>query len=133
VQSVGTVLFNISTFSALDATFSQQQQERLVWAPDMLGSIAFMVASTLAWLEVCGGWWRWSPGDTSWRIVALNLGGSIAFQLSAIAAFIRPTTGEVVNLPIANLGTFVGAVGFFLGAALLIPEMQGRSEPSSQA
>jgi hypothetical protein len=65
--------------------------------------------------------------------VALNLGGSIAFQLSAIAAFIRPTTGEVVNLPIANLGTFVGAVGFFLGAALLIPEMQGRSEPSSQA
>ena len=80
VQSVGTVLFNISTFSALDATFSQQQQERLVWAPDMLGSIAFMVASTLAWLEVCGGWWRWRPLDTSWRIVALNLGGSIAFR-----------------------------------------------------
>jgi hypothetical protein len=89
-----------------------------------------MVASTLAWLEVCGGWWRWSPGDTSWRIVALNLGGSIAFQLSAIAAFIRPTTGEIVSVPIANLGTFVGAVGFFLGAAFLIPEMQDRSGPS---
>jgi len=130
VQSVGTVLFNISTFSALDATFSQQQQERLVWAPDMLGSIAFMVASTLAWLEVCDGWWRWSPGDTSWRIVALNLGGSMAFQFSAIAAFIRPATGELVSLPIANLGTFVGAVGFFLGAALLIPEMQDRQEPT---
>ena len=126
VQSVGTVLFNISTFSALDATFSQQQQERLVWAPDMLGSIAFMVASTLAWLEVCGGWWRWRPGDTSWRIVALNLGGSIAFQLSAIAAFIRPATGELVSLPIANLGTFVGAVGFFRGALLLIPEISDR-------
>jgi YrhK-like protein len=133
VQSVGTVLFNISTFSALDATFSQQQQERLVWAPDMLGSIAFMVASTLAWLEVCGGWWRWRPDDTSWRIVALNLGGSIAFQLSAIAAFIRPMTGEIVSLPIANLGTFVGAVAFFLGAALLISEMQDRQEPSPRA
>ena len=91
VQSIGTLLFNISTFSALDAAFSHQQQERLVWAPDMFGSVAFMIASTLAWLEVCHGWWRWRPRDTSWRIVALNLGGSIAFQISAIAAFIpRP-------------------------------------------
>jgi hypothetical protein len=123
VQSVGTLLFNISTFSALQASFSLQQQERLVWAPDMFGSIAFMIASTLAWIEVCHGWWRWRPGETPWRIVALNLAGSIAFQLSAIAAFIRPATGELVSIPIANLGTFVGAVAFFVGALLLIPEM----------
>jgi YrhK-like protein len=123
VQSVGTLLFNISTFGAMDTTFSIQQQERIVWAPDMFGSVAFMIASTLAWLEVCHGWWRWRPRDVSWQIVALNLGGSIAFQISAVAAFIQPTTGELVNLQIANLGTFVGAVGFFLGALLLIPEM----------
>ena len=123
MQSIGTLLFNVSTFSALQASFSLQQQERLVWAPDMFGSIAFMIASTLAWVEVCHGWWRWRPGDTSWRIVALNLAGSIAFQLSAIAAFIRPATGELVSIPIANLGTFLGAVAFFAGALLLIPEM----------
>ena len=29
--------------------------------PDMFGSIAFMIASTLAWLEVCHGWWRGTP------------------------------------------------------------------------
>jgi hypothetical protein len=124
VQSIGTLLFNRSTFNAMDAALSTSQQERLVWAPDMFGSIAFMIASTLAWLEVCHGWWRWDPRDTSWRIVALNLLGSIAFQISAIAAFVRPKTGELVNLPIANLGTFVGAVCFFLGALLLIPEMR---------
>jgi hypothetical protein len=123
VQSIGTLLFNISTFSALQASFSLQQQERLVWAPDMFGSIAFMIASTLAWVEVCHGWWRWRPGDTPWRIVALNLAGSVAFQLSAIAAFIRPATGELVSIPVANLGTFLGAVAFFVGALLLIPEM----------
>jgi hypothetical protein len=126
VQSVGTLLFNISTLGAMDATFSLQRQERLVWAPDMFGSVAFMIASTLAWLEVCHGWWRWLPRDTSWRIVALNLGGSIAFQISALAAFIRPATGELVNVPISNLGTFIGAVGFFFGALLLIPEMADR-------
>ena len=126
IQSIGTLLFNRSTFNAMDAALSVQQQERLIWAPDMFGSVAFMIASTLAWLEVCHRWWRWQPHDTSWRIVALNLLGSIAFQVSAIAAFIRPATGELVNVPIANLGTLVGAIGFFLGAALLIPEMGDR-------
>jgi hypothetical protein len=126
VQSIGTLWFNVSTFLALDATFSVQQENRLVWAPDFFGSVAFMIASTLAWIEVCHGWWRWQPGDTSWKIVALNLGGSIAFQISAFAAFIRPATGEIANLPIANLGTFVGAVCFFLGALLLIPELADR-------
>ena len=126
VQSIGTLLFNRSTFNAMDAALSTTQQERLVWAPDMFGSIAFMIASMLAWLEVCHGWWKWDPRDTSWRIVALNLVGSIAFQISALAAFIRPATGELVNVPIANLGTFVGAVCFFFGALLLIPELSDR-------
>jgi hypothetical protein len=31
-----------------------------------------------------------------------------------------------VNVPIANLGTFVGAVCFFFGAMLLIPELSDR-------
>jgi hypothetical protein len=128
VQSVGTLLFNVSTYSAMNAAFDPQQQERRVWAPDMLGSIAFMVASTLAWIEVCDGWWAWRPHETPWRIVALNLIGSIAFQISAIAAFIRPATGEVASVTLANLGTFVGAVGFLLAAVLLIPELADRSD-----
>jgi hypothetical protein len=123
VQVIGTVAFNISTAAAMAAQFTLGQQERLVWAPDMYGSIAFLLASTLAWLEVCHGWWRWRPRDISWRIAALNLAGSVAFQVSAVAAFIRPSTGELANLPLANLGTFVGAICFLIGAALLIPEM----------
>ena len=126
VQSLGTLAFNRSTFNAMDAALSTHQQERLVWAPDMLGSIAFLVASTLAWIEVCGGWWGWHPRETPWRIVALNLVGSVAFLVSAVAAYIEPSTGEIVSLPLANLGTFVGAVCFLLGAMLLIPELGDR-------
>jgi hypothetical protein len=128
VQSVGTLLFNVSTFAAMDAALNLQRENRLVWAPDMLGSVCFLIASWLAWEEVCHRWWAWRPRDVSWWIVALNLGGSIAFQISAIAAFIRPTTGTYANLQIANLGTFVGAVGFFFGALLLIPEMQASAD-----
>ena len=125
VQSVGTLLFNISTLSAVDAAFTVQQQDRLVWAPDLFGSVAFMIASTLAWVSVCHGWWALRPRDRSWWVAALNLAGSVAFQLSALAAFVRPATGEVLDLPVANLGTFLGAVAFFAGAALLLPRRSG--------
>ena len=124
VQSVGTLLFNISTFAAMHAVFTVAQQNRRIWAPDMFGSIAFLIASSLAWTEVCHGWWRVRPRDVSWWIVALNLGGSVAFQVSAIAAFVRPATGSPADAALADLGTFVGAVGFFVGALLLIPEMR---------
>ena len=63
----------------------------------------------------------------SWWIVSANLGGSIAFLISAFAAYIDPQNGQVWRLPLANLGTFVGAVGFFVGALLLIPEMRSAS------
>jgi len=127
IQSVGTLLFNVSTFAALSSALTVAQQDRRIWAPDLFGSIAFMVASSLAWIEVCHGWWRWRPRDVSWWIVAMNLAGSIAFQISAIAAFVRPATGAEASTSIATLGTFVGAVGFFIGALLLIPEMHRTS------
>ena len=50
--------------------------------------------------------------------------GLIAFLISAFAAYVNPETGEIANIPVANLGTFIGAVGFFVGALLLIPEMR---------
>jgi len=56
-----------------------------------------------------------------------ELAGSIAFLIAAFAAYIDPETGTVWRLPLANLGTFVGAVGFFVGALLLIPEMRSAS------
>jgi hypothetical protein len=126
VQSLGTLAFNRSTYNAMNTALSTQQEERLVWGPDLIGSVAFLVASSLAWIEVCDGWWGWHPRETPWRIVSLNLVGSIAFLVSAVAAYIDPSTGEVLSLPLANLGTFVGAVCFFLGAVLLIPELSDR-------
>jgi hypothetical protein len=41
----------------------------------------------------------------------------------------RPATGELVSIPVANLGTFLGAVAFFVGAMLLIPEIDAAATP----
>jgi hypothetical protein len=130
IQSLGTLWFNWSTFAATRSALDAEQAHKMIWRPDMLGSIAFMVASSLAWFEVCHGWWAIRARSVSWWIVAMNLGGSIAFLLSAFAGYINPETGEIANIPVANLGTFIGAVGFFVGALLLIPEMRDAPAPS---
>ena len=63
-----------------------------------------------------------APGELDWWIAVLNLVGSIFFGISAIAAFVVPATGDLLDAALANGGTFLGAIGFLVGAALLIPE-----------
>ncbi len=121
VQLIGTIFFNVSTFEALVDGLTIEEVDRLVWAPDIFGSIAFLVASTLAWASLVGFHWRVRRDDTDWWINLLNGIGSVFFMASAIAAFVLPTTGEVLNIVMVNLGTFVGAVCFLLGGYLLWP------------
>ena len=52
--------------------------------------------------------------------------GSVAFGVSAVAAYIVPATGDTWNAELSNLGTFVGAVCFLIGAALLLPSRTAR-------
>jgi hypothetical protein len=90
--------------------------------PDVLGSVAFLVASALAWAEAGHAWWSWRPRSIGWRIAAWNLLGSIAFGVSAVGAYVVPASGELLSSVLANLGTFVGAVCFLVGGLLLLPE-----------
>jgi hypothetical protein len=122
VQLVGTLFFNVTTFTALNDALSTRQEDIRVWAPDAFGSVCFLVASALALLEVCNAWscLRWR--DISWRIAALNMLGSIFFGISAVTSFVLPDTGELLNTAATNAFTFLGAVCFLAGAYLLFPE-----------
>ncbi len=122
VQLVGTLFFNVSTGAALWTGLSVAAARHHVWRPDALGSVCFLVASTLAWFEVCHGWGAWAPAETSWWITALNLAGSVAFGCSAVASYVVPSTGAVWDAELSNLGTLVGALCFLAGAVLLLPE-----------
>ena len=122
VQLAGTFWFNISTFMAMRTDLTTSLMDKRVWRPDALGSIAFLVASGLAWYEVCHGWWAWKPHSLGWWITVANLVGSVAFGVSAVAAYVVPATGSVANAAVADLGTFVGALCFLTGAILLMPE-----------
>jgi YrhK-like protein len=121
IQLIGTVWFNRTTLSALLVGLGASPDHHPVWRPDALGSICFLVSSWLAWAEECNGPFAWRPSRISWQITALNLAGSVAFGVSAVASYVT-SSGQLLSLALTNLGTFVGAVCFLIGAVLLLPE-----------
>jgi hypothetical protein len=128
IQFAGTIMFNISTFSATLTDLSLGQQKQLIWAPDVYGSICFLVSSVIAYVVAARGRLLGPAGPLGWRIAVLNLAGSIAFGFAAISGRYLPTTGEIANIRIVNLGTCLGALCFFVAAALL-PALSARSRP----
>ncbi len=129
IQFLGMLFFNLSTFDAMLSNLSVEQVNRFVWAPDFFGSIAFLVASQLAWFAACGRrLWAVLPQDEDWWIAVLNYIGSGFFMLSAIGAYTMDTD-EVVNQAWANGGTFLGAMCFIAGAYLLLPKATKANPP----
>ncbi len=126
VQFVGTLFFNANTVDAMVTTFTVEETNRLVWAPDFLGCIAFLVASHLAWMQLSGKFWYRNIDDPAWWSSMLNYVGSVFFMASAIASFTLKTTGEAINIAIVNSGTFLGAICFLVGAYLLLPPARSR-------
>ncbi|SNS59736.1 hypothetical protein [Rhodococcoides kyotonense] len=121
VQFVGTLLFNLSTGIAMVSGLTALQADKWVWRPDVFGSAAFLIASGLAVFATTETDALWDPEARNWRTTWLNMIGSVAFGVSAIAAFVDPSTGELRNAAAANLGTFVGAVCFLVAALLMRP------------
>jgi hypothetical protein len=123
IQAVGTLCFNVSTFEAMNEALDTAAKNRLVWAPDIYGSICFLVSSAIAYALV-----RHARGTEDHRIAVLNLVGSVAFGVSAIASFIVPSTGSELDLAAANWTTGIGALCFLWGALIL-----WSSEPDDSA
>lgn len=120
-QFPGTLAFNVSTLLAIDASLTVQQVDRLVWRPDFVGSVLFLVASGYGILAVVGRFRVWRPHDPWWGIAWTNMVGSIFFMASAIGAYLLPATGSEVDPRWASLGTFAGAICFLVGALWLLP------------
>jgi len=127
IQFAGTLCFNVTTIAALSTHLTPVQAVRRVWAPDAIGSVCFLVASALAILATTHRDRLWDPEARTWWTAWLNMAGSVAFAASAVAAFVVPTTNEVLDATLVNSGTFVGALCFLAGALLLRP----RSTPGT--
>ena len=133
VQFVGTLLFNISTFDAMREGLSTQQENRLIWAPDAFGSAAFLISGVLAYRVASGGLWRPAHRNREWTMSAVNLAGCVFFGVSAIASYVVPSSGSILDLAAANWTTALGALCFFIGAVLLFPRRESGPQRSANA
>jgi hypothetical protein len=118
IQFVGTLLFNVSTFAVLLGAMRETGDPAVGWTPDAWGSAAFLISSTLALFAAARRHELWDPRARTWHGTWLNMAGSVAFGVSAVGAYVLPATGDIVNVRWVNLGTFLGAVCFFVAAAL---------------
>jgi hypothetical protein len=119
-QFPGTLFFNISTAATLAHNATVKQQDRRVWRPDYYGSTLFLVASVFAILAL-GRFLSFQPRSYAWRIAWLNMIGSILFMASALASYVLPSTGELINSQVSIIGTLLGAACFLVGAILMFP------------
>ncbi|MEV1050240.1 hypothetical protein [Streptomyces sp. NPDC049887] len=118
VLFAGTLVFGVNLLDSFLHGLTAQQANRLVWAPDMIGCLLFLVSGQLALMEVTHGPPRVLPHDLGWWIVAVNQLGSALFMIAALADFTVPATGALVNTGIADWGTLTGAVCFCVGGVL---------------
>ena len=108
VQSAGTLFFNVTTYQAMHTTLTSPDYDKLVWRPDWRGSICFLVSGAIAY-------WA-SPRDgarsAGWWQPAVNLLGCVFFGISAVAGYVVPATGSMLDQAAANWNTSLGAACF---------------------
>ena len=119
-QFPGTLFFNVSTAVALVHNLSVEEQDQYVWRPDFYGSTLFLVASAFAILALGRGL-RLSPRAYAWWIAWVNMVCSVLFMFSALAIYVAPGSGDLIDSQVSILGTLLGAVCFLVGAALMFP------------
>ncbi len=112
VQSAGTLFFNVSTFQAMQTAVSSSDYNRLVWRPDAFGSICFLVSGAIAYVASSRHGWLPARGGSGWWQPAVNLLGCVFFGISAVAGYVVPTSGSVLDLAAANWNTCLGAACF---------------------
>jgi hypothetical protein len=120
-QFAGTLLFNISTGSALWA-HAVKPERRLVWAPDVLGSVAFLVSGVLGIVAVTAMVGFIELKSRDWQAEWINMIGCVAFGISALGAFVTES-GVTEDALLANAGTFIGALCFLVAASLVLPRL----------
>ncbi|MGZ4191510.1 MAG: hypothetical protein ACXVR1_04200 [Solirubrobacteraceae bacterium] len=115
IQSAGTLFFNVTTYQSMHTALTSSEYNRLVWRPDWRGSICFLVSGAIAYhASARRGWHGWLParGGAGWWQPAINLLGCVFFGISAVAGYVVPSTGSMLDQAAANWNTSLGAACF---------------------
>jgi hypothetical protein len=117
VLFAGTIVFGINLVDSLLGTLTPTQEDRLVWNPDIIGCLLFLIAGFIAMIDISGTWWRIRGENLGWWIVFVNQVGSVLFMVSGVASFVR-ADGDMIAVGIANWGTLTGALCFAVAGVM---------------
>lgn len=124
IQSLGTLFFNVTTIRSLLEDWGKIDNAYIVWRPNALGSLCFLISSVLAFWVLTGAGVqvrRLGMKSVDLRSTWWNMVGSILFGVSAVAAFISPSTNEPLNAALMNSTTMLGALCFVRAAQIVKP------------
>jgi hypothetical protein len=130
IQSAGTLFFNVTTARALQVTLGDPNYDRLVWRPDALGSVCFLVSGAIAYWASDRQGWLPARSDAGWWQPAVNLLGCVFFGISAVAGYVVGSSTEMVDQAAANVTTALGAACFLACAVGSRPQVRTTATPT---
>src|SRR4051794_4760029 len=116
LQAAGTFFFNVTPFQAMDTALSNPQYARLVWRPDAFGSACFLISGLIAYAASPRRGLRPVREGEGWWEPSVNLLGCVLFAVAAVAGYVVPSSGSLLDLAAANWATSLGAACFLAGA-----------------
>jgi hypothetical protein len=132
IQSVGTLLFNLMTLASITVAATSHRYDTVVWGPNALGSVCFLVSGTIFYLSSPRrgllprfdheGWWE----------ASVNLLGCVLFGISAVTSYATGHAGALISPGVSNWTTTLGAACFLacaltacgLGVTLKAPRLR---------
>jgi hypothetical protein len=112
IQSAGTLFFNATTFRSMQTALSDPAYDKLVWRPDAFGSICFLVSGAIVYRASARHGWLPARGGSGWWEPAVNLLGCVLFGIAAVAGYVVPSSGSMLDMAACNWNTALGAVCF---------------------
>jgi len=129
IQSAGTLFFNATTFRSLQTALSDPSYDKLVWRPDAFGSICFLVSGVIAYRASVRHGWLPARGGRGWWEPAVNLIGCVLFGIAAVAGYVVPSSGSMLDLAACNWTTALGAACFLACALATLRSVRTSKAP----
>lgn len=122
---IGSLVFNYETTVALGSILKLMPRTAL-WDTTLLGSILFLIAGVLHYLEAGDGYFGVERRDIYWWIGVLFVIGGIGFVIGCLPGLGTPgfpTAKEGSGPTIIKVGFLIGGIAYLIGSYLMLPEL----------
>lgn len=132
IQSVGTLVFNLMTLTAITVTATNRHYDTVVWGPNAFGSACFLVSGTIFYLSSPRRGLLPRLDHEGWWEPSVNLLGCVLFGISAVTSYAPGHADALISTGFTNWTTTLGAACFLacaltacgLGATLKAPRLR---------